>query len=1070
MPHPIASQLSALTRNRTLRRGAKALTAAVFLYGVFGFFILPGILQSQAEKLLAEKLHRQATIGAVEVNPYALSLTLRDVKLHEPESDELFASFDTLHVNLSSESLLRLAPVIREVRLNAPYVHLARTAPHRYNIDDIVELISSQPPSDEPARFSVNNIQVEGGRIAFDDRPARAVHAVTDIALGIPFASSLPSQVDIFVEPLLRAKVNGAPLEFKGKARPFADPADAVVDLKLDGLDLTRYVEYLPVKPQARISGATLDLNLTARFRQGGSQGNTQALLLQGDAALKSLQVAGLDGKPALRLQELAVQLREADVFGGRVDLSRIRIDGLQADVARGADGQLSVARMLPSPASPASAQNNAQPPALRLTLDEFAVRGASLRYADDHAAQPMRTSLDKLDLSLRKLSLDTRKRSVTIGEIASGNAALLLNRNLPNRNLPAAGGIVREPVPEVRPTPSEDEAGYAVRIGKAGIVNWSVRVEDRGTGEPIVTTAAPLSLSVEDISNAPSSRARMNLKAGVNQSGRLAVNGTVGMSPWHADLALDIQGVDILPLQPFITERVNLRATSAVLSSKGRVQVDAAGDGSLRGGFKGDATLGNLATVDKAGGNDFLRWKSLHAAGMDVRFAPLGIAVEQLALTDFFARVIIDPAGRINLQDVVRGEPEARESPVEQGRQAGRASMPPVTIKRVSLQGGRVRFTDNFIKPNYSASLSRFGGVLSGLSSDPASRAGVDLRGEVNAAPLAVAGQINPLRGDLFLDIKADVRGMELAPLSAYSGKYVGYGIEKGKLSFEAGYRVDDRKLTAENRLILEQLTFGDKVDSPDATTLPVRFAVALLADRNGVIDINLPVAGSLDDPRFSIGAIIFKLIGNTIAKAVTQPFAMLGALFGGGAELSTMAFDPGRATIPAAGEEKLRSLAKALTERPGLKLDIGGRADPEADSEGLKHVVLERKVRQLKLRDLRARGVTVEPGSVTVSPEEYPGLLRRAYRDETFPKPRNMLGLPKDLPAGEMEKLMMAHAEVDEDDLLALGNRRAQAVKNWLQTNGQVAAERMFITAAKVSGAKEAGTAASRVDFSLR
>jgi len=310
----------------------------------------------------------------------------------------------------------------------------------------------------------------------------------------------------------------------------------------------------------------------------------------------------------------------------------------------------------------------------------------------------------------------------------------------------------------------------------------------------------------------------------------------------------------------------------------------------------------------------------------------------------------------------------------------------------------------------------------------------------------------------------------MELALLSAYSGKYIGYGIEKGKLSFEVGYQVENRRLTAENRLVLEQLTFGDKVESRDATTLPVQFAVALLADRNGVIDLNLPVAGSLDDPQFSVGAVIFKLIGNAIAKAVTQPFALLGSLFGGGAELSHLAFEPGRASVPVGGEDKLRSLAKALAERPGLKLDIGGRADAEADREGLKHVFIERKLRALKIRDLRARGADVEPGSVTVSRDEYPALLLRAYRDEKFPKPRNMLGLPKDLPVEEMEKLMMANAEVDEDDLLALGNQRAQAVKNWLQRNGQVPPDRMFITAAKVGAAKEGGASPSRVDFALK
>ncbi|WP_206047224.1 DUF748 domain-containing protein, partial [Noviherbaspirillum denitrificans] len=712
-----------------------------------------------------------------------------------------------------------------------------------------------------------------------------------------------------------------------------------------------------------------------------------------------------------------------------------------------------------PAAPAPARKQEASRPPALKVTLAELAVRGASLRYADEQV--PLRASAGKLDLALRKLAVDTRKQSIDIAEIASASADVQVIRlaPAPRAATPASG---------TTPQHADEGKGYAVNVARTAIGNWSLRVEDQGAREPIITTAAPFSLTVDGLSTDPASRARMDMKASVNKSGQMAVNGTLGMTPLHADLALDIKGVDILPLQPFVTDKVNLHATSANLSSKGKVLLDAGQDGKLRGGFKGDVTLGNLATVDKSGSNDFLRWKSLYAGGVDVRLEPLAVSVDQLALTDFFARIIIDPTGRINLQDIVRGSADAPAAPKkDNGAQA--SAMPPVTIKRVSLQGGRVRFTDNFIKPNYSASLSHFGGVVSGLSSDPASRADVDLRGEVNNAPLAVAGRINPLRGDLFLDLKANVRGMELAPLSAYSGKYVGYGIEKGKLSFEVGYQLDNRKLSAENRLVLEQLTFGEKVESPTATSLPVQFAVALLADRNGVIDINLPVSGSLDDPQFSIGAIVFKLIGNAIVKAVTQPFALLGSLFGGGAELSNMAFEPGRAAIPAAGEEKLRSLAKALTDRPGLKLDIGGRVDPEADREGLKHVSVERKVRAVKIRDLRAKGVEVEPGSVTVSREEYPALLLRAYRDEKFPKPRNVLGLPKDIPAEEMEKLMMANAEIDEDDLYALGNQRAQSVKNWLQKNGQVPPDRLFVTAARMA-AKEGSTPPSRVDFALR
>src|SRR5690606_8664658 len=229
---------------------------------------------------------------------------------------------------------------------------------------------------------------------------------------------------------------------------------------------------------------------------------------------------------------------------------------------------------------------------------------------------------------------------------------------------------------------------------------------------------------------------------------------------------------------------------------------------------------------------------------------------------------------------------------------------------------------------------------------------------GLVNSAPLSVAGNVNPLKGDLAMDIKAEVRGMELAPLSPYSGRYIGYGIEKGKLSFDVAYKVEDRTLTAENRLILEQLTLGDKMESSEAANLPVHFALALLRDRNGVIDINLPIGGSLDDPEFSVGGLIVKVIVNVITKAVTAPFSLIGSMFGGGEEMSHVAFDAGRARIPDAAAEKLGNVAKMLEDRPALKLEITGRADPATDREGLKRAAIDHKVRALKLKDMVRRG----------------------------------------------------------------------------------------------------------------
>lgn len=1111
----LPQSLRQLSGKPAFRRTAIGLVIFIVFIGLFGYFALPGIIKSQAEKIISEKLNRQTTIGQVEVSPYAMRLTLRDVKMMEPEGDVKFAGFDALTVNLSIQSLFRFAPVVEQLQVSAPYVHLVRKDDTHYNIDDIIELINSQPPSPEPARFSVFNIEIDKGHIEFDDRPAKTVHKVTDLKIGVPFISSLHSKIDVFVEPLLSANVNDTPLLIKGKTLPFADPVQAVVDLNLDNLDLTTYLKYIPGTPRFKVPSARLDLHLIANFQQ--PKDKAPALLLSGDIKLKSLQLNDQDNKSIIKLPELAVTLKDASLLGDRIEVAKLAINGVEADITRNANQQFNFENLLVPPttvaplktakkpavepttittaeattAKPAVVAEPTKPKAaLSFALAELDIKNAAVRFTDMQAAHPMQAKAEKFDLSVRKIEVDTGSKTVSVDEVVSNQAAFFLQQDKPR----ADSGKVAAPASSK--TKSNDaSAAYVVNVKKIGIDNWSARLEDRSLKRPAVTTIEPLKLTLQDISTKAGARGKLDLQAAVNKTGKLAVNGDLGMAPLHANLALDLKNVDIMQVQPYITDKINILLTRADISSKGTLQIDEGKNGELLGGFKGDLTLGNLATVDKLSTSEFLRWKSLYFGGMDVRLSPLALSIDQIALNDFFARVILDPNGRINLQDirvvntggvqksVTEAAPTVAPAPVAPVAEktavlpppAKTASdIPPIKIKKLTMQGGHVRFTDNFIKPNYTANLMKFGGVVSGLSSDVNSSANVNLRGEVNSAPLNIDGKINPLKGDLTMDIKAAVQGMELAPLSAYSGRYIGYGIEKGKLSFDVAYKVENRVLTAQNRLVLEQLTLGEKIESPTATTLPVSFALSLLRDRNGVIDINLPIGGSLDDPQFSVGGLIVKVIVNVLTKAVTAPFSLLSSMFGGGEELSMLEFDAGRARINEAGETKLKSMAKILVDRPALKLEITGRTDPEADREGLKKASIDRKVRALKLKDMVGRGESAEANSITITPQEYPALLKRVYKDADFKKPRNMVGLQKDIPVEEMENLLSTNATVSDDDLNSLANRRAQAVKDWLMGEGKVPDTRIFILGSKSGnqGAKDdaAKAKANRVDFSLK
>lgn len=363
--------------------------------------------------------------------------------------------------------------------------------------------------------------------------------------------------------------------------------------------------------------------------------------------------------------------------------------------------------------------------------------------------------------------------------------------------------------------------------------------------------------------------------------------------------------------------------------------------------------------------------------------------------------------------------------------------------------------------------------GSVSALSATQAGNVEVAAR-IGNLAPVEVRGTLNPFAQELTLDLTAKATGVDLPPLSTYSGKYAGYGITKGALSFEVHYKIDNRRLTASNKLVLDQLTFGERVDSPTATKLPIALAVALLKDGNGAIRLDLPVQGSLDDPEFSVWGIIVQIIVNLITKAVTAPFALIGALAGShGEELAFIEFVPGRTELSAPAEAKLQTLAKGLADRPALKLDMTGRAVPDVDREGLKRVALDRAMRAQKQKALVAKGDAAPSlDALTIDATERAEYLAAVYRDTNLPnKPRNVIGFAKDIPPAEMESLLLATYAADDESLRALANQRAETVKEWFAGKGGIATERMFIVAPKLSadGIQDKG-APTRVDFAIR
>lgn len=1032
---------------RRLGIGLGIFAGIVILFGLLGYFWLPGYAKSKLEMALSEMLHRPVTVQSIDIQPYTLELTVRGFRIGEQEAgpgagNALF-SLDELYTNLSIASLARRAPVISSLSLKGPAVRLVREAEQRFNVTDLMEEFLNKPDEGGESMFSVSNITIEGGRFEFVDRVKDSRQEISEIEVGIPFIANFESAEETWVEPRFSARVNGAPLTLGGKLRPFTRNREATLELNFKDIDLTHIDEYSPIPTGMRLLSGYFDSDLLLTFSQ--ADGESPNIALTGRAALKQLEIEN-------RAVEVPYNARL-----DRLDLSLTEINLSGTKASRAA-----------------------------LTLSETAM---TREGSPDPALHVPR-------LSIGEIGIDPARQSVTLDALVLEQVKASLHRgkdgrlNLAKFFAPAADKS--RPTPEMTPEKSENGKSWTARLGKLELVESSLRFEDSNLPEVVPMIVEPLDLTVSDIDFSGVAPLKFALKAQINKRGHLDTTGSLAWAPVAADLVIDAQEVDLVALQGWASDQLNVLLARGALSFQGAIKAASVEKSPLKVTVNGASRLTNFSILDKTDASDLLRWRSIDIKNIQFVNEPLNVGIGAISMTDFFAYVVLSPEGELNLKHIVRQdsakssrvpvatEPSPlaeRKSPADRPDQTVQKlpkppppSKPlPVRVGRIVMQGGNIIFQDHFIKPNYRANLTGLAGRIGPL--DPRKPGEIDIRGAVDkTAPLKITGKVDTWGKELYLDVTATAKGIDMPTFSPYSGKYVGYAIEKGKLSVDIHYHVEKGELSAENNIFLDQLIFGEKIESPDALSIPVNLALAVLQNRRGEIDVHLPISGSINDPEFSLGGVIIQAVLNLLTKAVTAPFALLGSLFGG-EELSQADFLPGDAQITAESEKRLETLSQALIDRPAIKLEITGWADPLHDPEALKRRILERRIKALKVSADIKKGEARGPlDEIELSPEEYEKYLTVLYKDAKFEKPKNVIGFAKGLPVPEMEKLLLANTDAGDDELRELAEVRATNARNWLIEKGGVPGERIFVLEPKIERQASSQKSASRAEFSLR
>ncbi|WP_019938232.1 DUF748 domain-containing protein [Bordetella sp. FB-8] len=625
------------------------------------------------------------------------------------------------------------------------------------------------------------------------------------------------------------------------------------------------------------------------------------------------------------------------------------------------------------------------------------------------------------------------------------------------------------------------------VKLGLRGIA-----ARDEGVKPAVDLSLGSLSLAADRLA-LDATPAHFTLRAdGIQKQGTLALTGSLVAKPLSFKASVDLAKFDAASLAPFIASSLNATVRSVYVGARGNVEFAAAqGSAPMSVDWKGGVDVNDLDLEDRVNRAEFLNWKHLGLSAMHISMTggKLGLGLGDILLEDFYGNILLDSHARLNVMDLMvekgtaagsitqdtqtRGQAERKPQTKAQAAHARHAEpagmAPDISIDSVTLKRGRMTFNDHFVRPNYRAELSSIDGSLSTVSSAKPAPARVSITGRVyGTAPLSISGTVQPFSKYLALDIKALAKGVDLPKFTTYSSKYVGYAIQRGKLSVDLHYQIKNRTLQATNKVRLNQLTFGKPSNSPDALKLPVLLAVALLKDSNGNIDVDLPISGSLDDPQFSVGGIIVRVIVNTLVKAVTSPFKLLAAAFGGDSQdLSHIDFAPGSAALEDKGKSSIATLVKALTDRPALQMDIIGRADPQADRQGW----VDDQMRKLKAKDMAVHGKIPDPDRIVLTDADRAKYLEKVYDHTNIKdKPRNFIGMAKSLPPDQMNALLLKAAPLDKKSLRQLADARAQVVYEQLLDTAPALADRVFVVAPKLDAdGIEGGGAATRVDFAL-
>ncbi len=665
--------------------------------------------------------------------------------------------------------------------------------------------------------------------------------------------------------------------------------------------------------------------------------------------------------------------------------------------------------------------------------------------------------------LALDGIALDLLGKKVSVASLASEQAIIHVWVR-PDKEVNFVDLFA--PVPDsqaVAPSPAPaaaapDDSQWLITVNKIALNGYGFLFEDRSLATAAKLNFNPLDITVENFSSDLAGTLPFTIKAAINKTGYLDVAGGLGLKPVSTAVKLDLK-LNLTDFQPYIDPVTKLQFSRGSAIVKGDVDFKLDQNSEPQIQFKGLASIDDFEGQDTIRHEKLLDWKALKFNGIDFNLNPMKVLIKEVIADQAYTRFIINPDATTNVSQVFGGDQPAQGAPKKPaaaaGQNADNAPEAQVQIDTVTIKNASANFADLSLKPKFATGMESLNGVIQGFSTDQKSRAKINLKGKADeTAPVRINGAVQIFDPGIDTDIGLDFKNLSLTSLTPYSGKFAGYKIKKGKMAVNLKYQIKQKKLTAENKIVIKQLTLGDEVESPDAVSLPLSLAIALLQDANGVINIDLPLSGSLDDPEFSIWGLIGDVFVNLITKVVTSPFAALGGLTGGDEDLNQVGFAPGQSEIQAENQEKLAEIAKALAERPALNIEIEGVANERDAEQHFRNKILNPKksAPEQQQPEEPNQQAAADTGSALTDEEFRRHLLQSYYMQITGMRHLLLTAPMIDQQLNSEEVLESARSKVygtmlsDDPVLRELAQARSRTIRQFLIAQG-LSEDRIFI-----------------------